>query len=209
MFNEENINRRSNLKESDSLSCFMGHCAQQNPNAFKVFYDFLDKNRPSRILEIGTAMGGFTIFLKITCDELGLNIPIRSYDVYGRHSYESMIESGIDVRVQDIFTEGYQDVIQDAVDFIQEEGSTLVLCDGGNKISEFNILSKFIKSGDYIMAHDYASDDEYFNNHINGILWNWHEIKDSDIQLSVDQHSLKPFMHDEFQDAVWVSKIKE
>jgi cephalosporin hydroxylase len=209
MFNEENINRRSNLQESDSLSCFMGHCAQQNPNAFKVFYDFLEKNRPSRILEIGTAMGGFTIFLKITCDELGLNIPIRSYDIHGRQSYETMIESGIDVRVEDIFTEGYQDVIQDAVDFIQDDGPTLVLCDGGHKISEFNVLSKFIKSGDYIMAHDYASDDEYFGSHVNGILWNWHEIKDSDIQVAVDQNNLKPFMHDEFQEAVWVCKIKE
>jgi cephalosporin hydroxylase len=209
MFNEENINRRSNLQESDSLSCYMGHCAQQNPNAFKVFYDFLDKYRPNRILEIGTAMGGFTIFLKITCDELGLDIPIRSYDIHGRQSYETMIESGIDVRVEDIFTEGYQDVVKDALDFIQDEGSTLVLCDGGHKISEFNLLSKFIKSGDYIMAHDYASDSEYFNNYVNGVLWNWHEIQDSDIQSSVDQYNLKPFMQDEFQKAVWVSKIKE
>lgn len=209
MFNEENINRRSNLQESDSLSCYMGHCAQQNPNAFKVFYDFLDKKRPSRILEIGTAMGGFTIFLKIVCDELGLDIPIRSYDIHGRQSYETMIGMGIDVRVQDIFTEGYQDVIQDALDFIQDDGPTLVLCDGGHKISEFNLLSKFIKSGDYIMAHDYASDEEYFNNHVNGVLWNWHEIKDSDIQTSVDEYKLKPFMHNEFQEAVWVCKIKE
>jgi cephalosporin hydroxylase len=209
MFNEENINRKSNLEENDSLSCFMGHCAQQNPNVFKVFYDFLNEKRPSRIIEIGTAMGGFTMFLKITCNELGLDIPIRTYDINGRHTYQEMIESGIDVRIEDIFSSDYQEINQEVIDFIKDDGTTLVLCDGGNKIAEFNILSKFIKPGDYIMAHDYAFDEQYFKENINNKLWNWLEIQESDISTACSEYNLESYNQEVFQTAVWVCKIKK
>lgn len=46
--------------------------------------------------------------------------------------------------------------------FIKREGTTLILCDGGSKINEFNILSKYLKSGDIIMAHDYVDTKENF-----------------------------------------------
>jgi len=95
------------------------------------------------------------------------------------------------------------------MNFIQQEGVTIVLCDGGYKIGEFNILSKYIKPEDFILAHDYASTDEFFDEYINMKFWNWHEIQDSDIQESVEKHNLKPFMQDEFTKAVWVCKIKK
>ena len=60
MFNEENITRRSDLEQNDSLSAYLGDTAQQNPNAFKVFYNFISEVKPKRILEIGTSLGGFT-----------------------------------------------------------------------------------------------------------------------------------------------------
>ena len=65
---QENITKFTNLELNDSLSAFRGHTAQQSHNAYQVFYDFISEVKPSRILEIGTALGGFTEFLKIITD---------------------------------------------------------------------------------------------------------------------------------------------
>ena len=209
MFKKENITRESNLAEHDSLSGYLGHVAQQNHYAYEAFYNLLNEVKPSRILEIGTAMGGFTMFLKLTCNDLNLNTPILSYDIHGRQEHLSLIEKGVGVRIENVFNDTYSDVKQEIIDYIQQDGTTLVLCDGGWKIGEFSLLSKFIKQGDIIMAHDYASTTDYFNNHINLKFWNWLEIQDSDIQSAVSSNNLEPFMQEQFTQAVWVCKIKK
>jgi hypothetical protein len=209
MFKEENITRKSNLAEQDSLSCYLGYTAQQNPNAYKTFYNFFDTVKPSRILEIGTAMGGFTLFLRLCCNDLELNPVIKSYDIHDRQEYDAIRKNNIDVIIENIFNSDYSEVKQEIINFIQQDGTTVVLCDGGYKIGEFNLLSKYIKPGDFILAHDYASTLEYFNEHVNLKLWNWHEIQDLDIQEAVNNNNLEPYMHDQFQEAVWVCKIKK
>jgi len=206
-FNENNITRRSNLPENDSISCYMGHGAQQNPYAYEVFYNFLKEVKPKRILEIGTGMGGFTMSLKLFIDDLELNTDLRSYDINGTFMTNTLLENGIDVRLENIF-DG-DDVDPEVIEYIQSEGTTVVLCDGGNKEFEFRVLSPLIKPGDFIFAHDYSKNDEYFQSHVNLKLWNWLEIQDRDIEDSVVKHNLEPFMADEFQKAVWVCKIKK
>ena len=66
-----------------------------------------------------------------------------------------------------------------------------------------------LKKGDIIMAHDYSPNSEYFEENINNKIWNWHEIKDTDIEDTVNECNLKPFMQEDFQKVVWVCKIKE
>jgi hypothetical protein len=209
MFNKENITKKSNLAEHDSLSCYLGHAAQQNPNAYEAFYNFFETVKPSRILEIGTAMGGFTMFLRLCCDDLNLNTIIRSYDIHESFNYSFFRENNIEINIENIFSNDYTEVKQEVIDYIQQNGTTVVLCDGGYKIGEFNLLSKFIKSGDFILAHDYASTPEYFNENVNLKLWNWHEIKDLDIQEAINNNNLEPYMHEQFQEAVWVCKTKK
>jgi hypothetical protein len=85
--------------------------------------------------------------------------------------------------------------------YINKEGQTLVLCDGGNKPAEFKYLAKMLKPGDIIMAHDYCVDDEYFNSYIRDHVWAWCEIKFADIQESTKE--LTPHLAELFQEAVW------
>lgn len=205
---QENITRFTNLNENDSLSAFRGHTAQQSHNAYQIFYDFISEVKPVRILEIGTALGGFTEFLKIITDELGLNTKILSYDISERPWYNQMIEKGIDVRVENIFNEDWSGVKQEVVDFVQENGTTIVLCDGGWKIGEFKIFSKLIKNGDYILAHDYSISKEIYESEIKDKIWNWCEITESDIEESVIENNLKSYNQDKFSQAVWVCKVK-
>ena len=104
----------------------------------------------------------------------------------GRRIDNQMVEKGIDVRVENIFNEDWTNVKQDVIDFIQQEGVTIVLCDGGWKIGEFKIFSKLIKDGDYILAHDYSYDKVTYENEIKNKIWNWCEITESDIESSVN-----------------------
>jgi cephalosporin hydroxylase len=205
---QENITKFTDLTKNDSLSAFKGHTAQQSHNAYQVFYDFISEVKPVRILEIGTALGGFTEFLKIITDELNLNTKILSYDISERPWYNQMIEKGIDVRVENIFNEDWSGVKQEVVDFVQQDGLTIVLCDGGWKIGEFKIFSKLIKDGDYILAHDYSISKEIYESEIKDKIWNWCEITESDIQESVTENNLKFYNKDKFSQAVWVCKVK-
>jgi cephalosporin hydroxylase len=206
---KENITKYTDLSANDSLSAFKGHSSQQFHGVYEVFYEFIKEIKPKRILEIGTALGGFTQFLRVVCDHIGIDTKIISYDINARPWYNDMVKNNIDVRVENVFTENYVDVDDFVKNYIKEDGITLVLCDGGNKIGEFNLLSNFIKSGDFIMAHDYAYDKEYFEKNINGKVWNWLEIQESDIIQSCQKNNLKPYMEEEFSSVVWVCKIKE
>jgi hypothetical protein len=88
------------------------------------------------------------------------------------------------------------------------EGPALVLCDGGNKPAEFNRYAKFLRSGDVIMAHDYAPTHDYFYDQMHGKHWNWWEIQDSEIADACARCKLEPFMQDEFQRVAWACRRK-
>ena len=205
---QENITKFTDLSTNDSLSAFMCHTAQQSHNAYQVFFDFLSEVRPSRILEIGTALGGFTEFLKITIDHLGLDTEILSYDISERPWYYQMVEKGIDVRVENIFNEDWSDVIDYVKQYVTSPGITIVLCDGGWKIGEFKIFSRIITPGDYILAHDYSLNKEVFEQEIKDRIWNWCEITEADIWQSVSDNNLESYQPEVFSQAVWVCKIK-
>lgn len=204
----ESVTRLSNLDLNDSMSAFQHHAAQQFHGAYEVFYNFIAETKPARILEIGTALGGFTTFLKICCDELQLPTKILSYDIANKSWYDVIRERGIDIRVENVFTADWSSVDQYVVDFIKDEGTTIVLCDGGYKIGEFRILSDHLKSGDFILAHDYARDKEFFKEYIKGRVWNWCEITDADIQSACDKNNLKAYNCEVFETVAWCCKQK-
>ena len=206
---QEEITRFTDLEANDSLSSFRGHTAQQNHGAFKVFYDFIKDVKPKRILEIGTSLGGFTTFLKIVCDDLNLDTNIRSYDINRQSWYDDIIKLGIDIRVENIFTEGFSDFNEEVKEYIGQDGVTIVLCDGGWKIGEFNVISKYIKNNDFILAHDYAENKEVFETKIFNKIWNWHEIQKSDIQNSIDSNNLIEFLPEIFSNIAWGCFIKQ
>jgi cephalosporin hydroxylase len=172
--------------------------------------------KPSQVLEIGTSYGGLTLLVRDLLDEVGLeDTDFRSYDVMetNRFHLEEAIKNGskIDFRIKNIFNHQYSELVEtdEIKELLHRPGPSIIMCDGGSKKNEFRILSPFLKPGDIIMAHDYSPSPEYFEEHISNKVWNWHEIQDSDIQESVEQYNLEPFMQEEFQKVVWVCKIKK
>lgn len=202
-FDSSLITKYSDLIANDSLSSYKNHASQQNHNAYERFFDLIQSTQPHRILEIGTALGGFTAFLLETTQLLNIKCNIRSYDIHYNSWYEDLKNNGADIRIENIFGDSWNSVQDEVVSYIQSEGLTIVLCDGGNKKDEFKLLSPHIKNNDIIMTHDYAPNREYFNQHMLNKIWNWHEIQDSDIAESCQKYHLAPFMQNEFLSVAW------
>ena len=202
------------MKEITGWFQYEGIVIQQHDNVEIVFEQLFKTINPSRILEIGTASGGLTLLLRDLLNRLSMeDTEIRTYDVIDKHYLYSHIENGvkIDSRIKDVFNHSYTELveIEEIESYIKSEGVTIVLCDGGSKKNEFRILSDYLKIGDIIMAHDYAPNETYFQEHIHGKVWNWLEIQDSDINESCINNNLKPYMEEDFRKVVWVCKIKE
>lgn len=205
------------MKEVTGWYTYRGTTTLQHENIESKLTKLFSSEKPSQVLEIGTSYGGLTLLIRDVLDNLNLNASdFRTYDVMetNRHWLEEAIKGGalIDFRIKNVFNQPYSDLdeqyVEEIREFIERSGKTIVMCDGGSKRNEFNILSRFLKPGDIIMAHDYAPNDEYFQTHINGKVWNWHEIEDSHIEECSVKYNLQPFMQEDFQEVVWVCKKK-
>lgn len=199
------------LKRITGISEYKGMIAQQHENAYSIFKSFLAEIKPKRILEIGAGSGVFTLFLKDTLEELGLyDTKIKTFEVNPIRIHDILLENNIEILDINIFDHSYMKLEKPeyVVPFIQEEGTTLVLCDGGHKVAEFRELSKYIKNGDYIMAHDYATTTEYFEEHINNKIWLWLEIQDYQLEDVFIENNLVSYNQEEFQKIVWLCRKK-
>lgn len=138
----------------DLLTSFVGFQANQVPTAFLVLEDFLSKkNDIKRIIEIGTAFGGTTIFFGLHSWKNKGKTYTFDNNVRQESSWFDLAKLlGIEFIKLDVFSE---EGINKIKELIQLDGITLLFCDGGNKQQEFNTFAPFLKSGDIIMAHDY------------------------------------------------------
>lgn len=185
--------------------------AAQHRDIFGAMHELIEKIRPARVLEIGTDAGGLTVIMRHLLDQAGLpDSPVKTYDIRPCKPLSDLAKNDgikIDVIMKDAYP-GSQ-LIQEIIDYIQAPGVSLVLCDGGNKPLEFRLCAPFLKSGDVIMAHDYAPSHDYFNQHINNQVWNWLETTDNDINGPCTEFNLQPFMARDFFKVVWACRRKE
>ena len=172
---------------------YKGIFTQQNKNFYPAFEKLFAQENIVRVLEIGTATGGFIRAVRDLTDA-----EIITYDVLETKHKATLEENNISVNVKSVF-EDYENV----EDYISGKGQVLVLCDGGNKIKEFDVFSKLLKSGDIIMAHDYSRDEELYQAYIKNHVWRWCEIQYKDIAMAVETNNLEPVLTEEFQEAVW------
>jgi len=213
-FNDDFFNK--NLKNGIITHLVYSNLSvEQNPNIVYPFSNLISTIRPNRVIEIGTFAGGLTLIIRDILDGNGLyESEITTYDVNDATYLKEQIGSKkIIAKTKNLFSHNYstfndEDSKNEIVNLIQQDGLTLVLCDGGVKKNEFNLISPHLKIGDVIMAHDYASNLEEFENNIKGKVWNWMEIQDSDIDDSCSTFNLIPLNQEEFTNVAWVCKIK-
>lgn len=208
MFSNSLINKRINLDANDGLSAYEGHAAQQHHDAFGVMYGFFNKVKPKNILEIGTALGGFTRVMYNFSKHFTPKSTMLSYDIYYKPWYDDMVRDGMDIRVENVFDKDFISVKQEVIDYIQRVGVTIVFCDGGWKKGELNLLSNFIKPGDFILAHDYCDNKQVFEEKIKGKVWNWFEISFNDIKESCERNGLIEYDKEIFNNVAWTCRQK-
>lgn len=159
---------------------------QQNHNAIPAIDLLFDAVEPMRLIEIGTAAGGLTVFLGIYGAAKGIDV--ITYDITDYRQYRDIHnELGIQFRNCDVFND--MDALEKE---IKKEGVTVVFCDGGDKPREFKMIAPMLKKGDVVLAHDYCNDPE---------TWPVSEINDSvfDTPLGVEK-----FMQDFLGQAAWL-----
>ncbi len=205
---EEAKNYMKKLTIGNGSFSYLGTRIQQNPNVFTIFEEFFSRNQFDQVMEIGTGFGGLSMFLKDQSDKMGakfITFEISEQKKMNLLANIEFVNRNIDIRVGDIFNE---DIIETIGDLISQYGRTLILCDGGNKIREFNIFSDFLKSGDVIMAHDFARDGETFEAEIKDTIWNWLEIQERDIRDCCNKNNLEDYFDNKFEEIAWCCKIK-
>jgi cephalosporin hydroxylase len=191
---------------------YKGYTAQQRDNFSDIISNFIQDIKPARVLEIGTAGGGFILCVRESLDNIGLNyVPIKTFDVVECPYYPNLREKNIEINIENLFDHSYTKLIkkEKIVPYIQEPGITVVFCDGGHKIGEFNSIAPYLKRGDFILAHDYIDTWENYQNLFKNQIWDWCEVEEKYIEKISTEYNLKFYNQDIFKNIVWVCKIKK
>lgn len=174
--------------------------------SFSALFEVLRRENcfPARIIEIGTCRGGLSIFLKEVAPQ---RFDLITYDInpynsaYGPMPHPELFALySIDFRLKDCFS-----ATDEIATLIQKPGTTILLCDGGDKIKEFNTFAPYLKPGDIIMVHDYGDSVESFKRELHNLHWKeeWLSCTGKDIEESCKENRLVPYMQDLFKSSVW------
>jgi hypothetical protein len=195
------------MTEIRGMTEYKEFVAYQHDNFCEPFRKFLPMINPKRIIEVGTTDGGTVVAIHDIMKTFTNDFAIRTYDIVPSRFAKNLNTYGIDARVENIFTSNYTDWNLEKIDelkmFINQEGTNLILCDGGDKVNEIRLFSDIIRKNDFIMCHDYAESIEYFDTHLRDKIWNWMNINGFEIKETIEKHKLVPYMKEEFQAVAW------
>lgn len=201
-----------NFNDELARSPYGDFLAMQRPEVFDAFNSFIKKEKPSLIVEIGTAFGGLALALHRFCQNH--KCKFITYDIYKNSTSSKLTDNNVDFRIEDIFYNGIPSwkeyTIREKVleEFNSFSPPRIFLCDGGNKIAEYNAFSKIVKPNDIIMAHDFAYDDSHAHRNIKEGIWAWTEIKEQDIKFSMNHYSLEYYQMKTWEKLAWVCTRK-
>lgn len=149
------------------------------------------------VLEIGAFLGGFTLMVDDALDdgkaeiltyENNHDMPFRfknkNATARDRFPWDKFVHV-VTLREEDFFED-----FKVAADFIQRQGKTVVFCDGGDKIREFDLLSQFLKPGDVICTHDYGLNHEDFYDIVGDAWDNDPQVVYEDIRPIIEREGL-------------------
>jgi len=175
-------------KDPPFYNCaFLGVKMCQSFNALAVLEHFFNKHPEiTRVLEIGMFTGGLSMYFILRTSIV--RGEYMGFEIMGERRKEAvdnidrlgLSKSNYTVLGDDVFD---QDVLDGIRRWVQRDGGCLVFCDGGNKIREFGLIAPYLKSGDFIMTHDWGK-----------------EIRDRDVADTVASAGLQEYMSEYFID---------
>lgn len=133
----------------------------------------LHRNKFTRIIELGAMSGGMTLIFGIHALRMGADV--KTFDI--RNEPKDAVWNNllkvlpVTYHKLDVFGDEAHELIKDYM----SKGRTLLYCDNGKKIDEFNMYAPYLKPNDVVMTHDRPG-----------------EIRLSDIEETVVKYGLKP-----------------
>jgi cephalosporin hydroxylase len=122
---------------------------QQTEPAFPVMRKILEEHKPDQIIEIGTGMGGCTLFFSEFA-------PVVTYDIVDRTGGKLKGNQRIHMRLDDCFA---PETVNEILYFIEHSGRVFLMCDGEAKAREVRLYAPHLKPGDIVFCHDW--DDQF------------------------------------------------
>lgn len=177
---------------------YKGQKALQIYGVHHAFSKLAHYKKFKTIIEIGADYGGLTNLL--ADHEISDMAEIYTFDI-NKQNFKKVAYryNKIYFNHCDVFQ--YKGMIEEYIN--RHPGHTLLLCDGGNKAKEWETFAPMMKSGDIIMAHDYAPTEKEHNENIESGRWNWWEFSDACVK---EQGFKKPL--DCFEEYVWCIREK-
>lgn len=189
--------------DEKSRSPYREFLACQRPEVFDAFRDFIEKEKPSLILEIGSCYGGLSLSLFESSSFY--DCKFITYDIVENSTSSNLRRYGVDFRIENIFHDDYS-LKESFLEYFETfESPRMILCDGGNKKGEFNAFSKVLRVGDLLFSHDFSYDQEDYDSHS---FWGWNEIMEKDIIESMKQYHLSYYKMNIWHSLAWVSTKK-
>lgn len=208
---------------------FFGSFMQQTPMAILALNKLINTHHFDTIIEFGTHDAGLSLLFSIYCfgSKLpaisdNLNEPVLyknntiskiprkfyTFDITVRDKNWSALckNLGAEVIIGDILTD--QKLIDEIKSLIKNGGKVLILGDNGNKVKEFEIYSKFLKTGDFFMLHDWSYDDLTFEKIKKNNIWFSKETDFESIKDIMKNNNIIQVYNDIFDEAVWFCGIK-
>ncbi len=189
---------------------FFGLQMMQNRHAIlavdRLLRQFEDEGRrPARIVELGTGCGGLSVLFQIYATAVGARFTTYDLHVHGTAARGLFERLGVDARVRDL--EAPFTIAEIARD-LQSPGVTLLVCDGPDKAAEVTRFAPYLKTGDLVMAHDFAESHDAFMREGRDRTWNYCEITDADITAAITACGLEPVSPDLLAPGAWMCKVK-
>lgn len=158
----------------------------------KAFSELAKYKNFSMIIELGADYGGLTNML--ADHEISTDAVIHTFDINAK-KFTNLNPRKIVFHNIDMYKEKSEVIL-----LLNGNtwGYTLLLCDGGNKAFEWEEFSQYLKTGDIIMAHDYAPNKSEHKENIEAGRWNWWEFNDENIK---EDNLIKPL--DCFDEYAW------
>jgi len=147
-------------------STFAGDEIAQSWSDLFIFERTFQEFKPDLIIELGTYLGALTHFFSLHGKVWTIDNMDRKFKKYDNVLYT----------IDEVFNplmEGYIKCL------IEHHRQVFFFCDNGNKIKEFNLYAQYLKKGDIIFVHDWEN-----------------EIKMEDIQETINNEDLKPYLHE-------------
>jgi len=205
---KKEIHIHNDIKNVSGSFIYKNLSVLQHSDVKQKFNKLLNEKKPSSIIEIGTEFGGLTLILKDLVEELNLNTQIFTFDIKPVETLSNHPEFNDKIKIMetDLFYDSPKKLTKKSISLLNEitdNNLKIILCDGSNPSEEFNALCEILNDGDIIMLHDYIKNEEEFELNFKNKIWNWHEIQDSDINESIKNYNLKPYMREEFLNVAW------